>query len=174
MKDYYSFLSQKGIEYNPDIVVIAFSFNDIISVDKSNELRNRAENSIPVNTSDRSQKVDQKRLDFKSKYKKKLSSVEKLENSSITRYMKNISEISEERDFDLIFYNIEPIPSEKEKMYRGKLKDRKGNLLTAPNEFEKYERKRYVISRNDGHYNEAGNKWLGKKLDLKISNLTYN
>lgn len=68
MKDFHAFLKDRGVKYNPDIVVIAFTFNDVISAERTNEFKRQAEMKVPENASERKQKVLRERVELKNNF----------------------------------------------------------------------------------------------------------
>jgi lysophospholipase L1-like esterase len=164
MKDFHFFLKERGINYNPDIVVVAFNFNDVVSVERENEFRREAERTVPENASDREQKIFRKRIELKNSYFEQAS----IRDSNISRYMREISDLTENRGSRTYFYYLESIRGTREKAYRDVLENYSAEFVPGPMEFGTRPTEDYTLPGKDSHYNQKSHRWLAKKLYRKL------
>lgn len=159
MEDYYLYLRERAPELNPDAVIVAFKFADIVSVDRNTEFQSTAEDMVPENATNRSRKVDLKRLEIKQEYFRQAT----VENSSLTLNTKKIEDLAGRRGYDIYFYYLGTITEAREEDYLDAL-DRDEIFIDGPRKLGSGDLENFRLPGPDTHYNERGHMVLGSKL----------
>lgn len=165
LKDFKAFLEHRGVDYEPDLVVIAFQKRDMFSAENQTKFKNMAEESIPENASNREEKIRERRKELKEKY----YSSTNIESSFIPETMGEILQTGKKEEIPVVFYYIghESDP--------GTLKEwaekREATFVTVPQEMRNRETEELILDPKDQHYNKYSHELLAEKLHAAISKI---
>lgn len=148
---------ERGISYEPDIVVVSFSFEDVLSTRRSQIIRKKAKNLTP--SGDES-KIEQKEIKLQRKFVKETS----IRGSNFSKHILAIDRLAQKNNMEAIFFNIDRLSKAEKQFYRNLEESNDINIVYPPKQFESSKEKEYTISDKDPHYNALGHQWLGKKL----------
>lgn len=169
MRDYRLKLQKYGPRYRPDLIVVAFSRNDIFNVKLGKEIYNRAEQMAPADVEDRGEWAREKNLELRRNYKTNT----RLKKTNLSRNMNEMLYSSRRLDANIIFFSIRPDRG-LEDFSENWANKRNANYIEAPQKIDSMPSSRYTLSRNDSHYNKLGHRLLADKLAEKIRNLNYS
>lgn len=161
MKDYYTFLEERGTSYHPDMVIIGVVGNDFIPHSKQTEIQNESQNQIEntYETSNMGQiryheLVVDVMLDKLDNYKKNRSKQE----SDFYVYSAKIEDITEEKNISTTFYQLGRIGSRS----RDILQSANIDFLEMPSSIRKNP-DTYQFE-EDSHYSKKAQPLLADKL----------
>lgn len=170
MKDYSLFLEHRGVNYEPDVVVVAFAYpQDAYNREKAVSFYKKANAS--VDESKMSGKVGRIDPDKRDKVQERLAELQRdfysnltFESSNVPGSMQNIVTVSRNNDIEPVFYGYQSIGPEKEKI-RNWFEERNVSYIWAPKklDIDRENSDKYRFE-NDPHYNPEGHKVLAQKL----------
>lgn len=163
MKDYYTFLKERGVGYNPDIVVIGLKGRDFVSKEKWDEtakdIRNAMRDELGKDAHPEPEWwdiVEQRISSRLDDYREEIP----LEKSDISIYGKKIVSTTAENDIRLLFLQIRPLNLRERKML-GLVE----NITVVPPPREIRESPRsYEFSSQDGHFTKEAQPLLAEQL----------
>lgn len=157
MEDNLILFRERGINYNPDIVIVSFSSQDVLSTRNSKSIREQAENLTP---SDKESKIREKELELQRTYMRETS----VRESNLSEHMLSIDRLAKKNNMKAIFFEINRISRVEKQFYRNLERSRNITIVYPPNNFSKKSSDEFRISDEDPHYNDVGHKWLANKL----------
>lgn len=172
MKDYYLFLKHRGIDYNPDIVVIGFIGNDQVSASKRDQLLNKTRRSLDLN---RSEEINSSQVALiKESYQERLSSYNEktpIQNSSF-RFIDDIQNLTDSRNITSVYYGLDDLTSQQRSYVENKSERYETDIIYAPSRF-RGNKEELRISKWDRHPNPEGHRVIAERLSerLKTKNL---
>lgn len=171
MKDQYILLKERGLEYQPDIIVSTINRNDWRSMSNVSEMRHLANKKIEENFNLTDFNLEDRNIN-ETVYEKAneayydiiWSRYENIEmaNSSL-RYMDRINQIAENRNITLIYFQVNELPIRVKEFVKEKAEKQNRTFGSVSREFIN-NRDRYSISPWDGHPNAEGYQIIGEDL----------
>ncbi|MFB6199730.1 MAG: GDSL-type esterase/lipase family protein [Candidatus Nanohaloarchaea archaeon] len=161
MRDYYLFLKHRATRYNPDIVVVAFSYDDKLY----RKLNDRIWNE--VQTKNMSSSLPSKVRKQIRRYHEK----HPIGESNLIPYMRKIWDLHQNRRFRILFYSYWPLPEKARKSIFRETNIAKSSILWAPSKFRSNSYKIYTFTPEDHHYNKLGHRWLANKLTPALTGI---
>jgi lysophospholipase L1-like esterase len=170
MKDYYLFLKHRGLNYNPDIVVIGFIGNDQVSASKRDQLLNKTRRSLDLN---RSEEINSSQVALiKESYQESLASYNEktpIHNSSF-RFIDNIQNLADSKSITAVYYGLDDISPE-QRSYLENRSERYGkDILYAPSQFRESDEE-LRISKWDRHPNPKGHRIIAERLSERLETI---
>lgn len=170
MLDYCSMLEHRGLRYDPDLVIVTFTYYDAISRRRADTIyRQVRELDDPAIT-------DESWLSYAGDLKTELyRRMEFNATAALPVYMERIDRMASDQDVPVVFYSFRPIDDHMARSNRhisavGFLEEymRENNLtlIRAPPIFEERPVEEYTLS--DGHYDEWGHRMLADRLDEQL------
>lgn len=162
IEDYYQVLRHRGLEYNPDIVVIGLFDNDHYSMRDHDRIHRRIREEY--NKSDYT-KAEWNQKIVPREYQKGLNRItdRPINQSDIYRYSLKLHNLSTKEDFSLLFYRIYPI-GERNNRALGKARDKVGIETYRPPEEMQENPDEHSFPGPDGHYDSEAQVLLADKL----------
>lgn len=158
MTDYRRYFFHRGSRYKPDIVVVAFNLDDVISRKEELEIHRDVKEAMKENVSTRTivEKVGE--------IKKRRIQEADLEGSGFLDEMGNITEVARRDDSEVLFYAYSPFPPGKKRAIKSWSSEKNVTFVSSPKEFKRLHYSRYSLSRQDRHYNGRGHRILADKI----------
>lgn len=170
-KDYYMFFKERGINYNPDILVLGVIGNDWMSVGMQERLSRKAnadvrENYPKVSTNRRNELRSERFLELQGK------------NQDLERYsvLQNITSIASQNEIETIVYASDFMASNKMQKVKKYGDNENSTLVYAPEEFRDDWQSKFCLEHSpnrvstiDPHPSPIGHKLLAKPLVEEIS-----
>ncbi|MFB6217254.1 MAG: SGNH/GDSL hydrolase family protein, partial [Candidatus Aenigmatarchaeota archaeon] len=175
MKDYYIFLRERGMDYNPDVVVVALTSSDLISRERNDRIfekvreRLRSEGKLLNLTDFRRHQVIEGHA--KSRVRKIVNRILKnrstLRNSSFAEYFHRTLNLLKRHDVKPYFYGVSGLQAEVQSFLGEHGNSDNIVVMYLPEEMQ-YNPWKYRISSLDVHPDSEGHKLLAEKLYRKI------
>lgn len=176
MKDYYLFLKNRGVNYDPDLVVIAFSFpQDALSRERSVDFHRKADAKVDETrtwgkvalSSKKNERIARETAEMRREFFQDLT----FKSSNMSEYMDRMLEINRENNVKTVFFTYEVIERDRSSISNW-IDSHNASIVWAPEELEAGMQKpeRYRFKR-DPHYNPEGHRLLAEKLFGYLRNL---
>lgn len=164
MKDYRDYLINKGLSYEPDIVIIGINNNDYFSSKQYYNFLKKARTKISKLKSEKEKKLSNKQINRLIKEDIQRSKQKELEyhdliNPKTKEYMNQILKNSRAAGIDLVFYSTTSLNPKDKKNFRSWASKTNAIVEFAPENINEH-----VISKTDTHPNPKAHRLLAEKL----------
>lgn len=166
MKDYYLFLKHRGVEYEPDIVVISFIGSDWYSNENISATLRKAKKDVDdeygsrLGEAERNEKVKERLYELHDRYLEQGD----MEDSSFG-YMNDIKQLAKSRGIEPVYYAIGKIGRDKPREFVDSWAERhNGTVFYAPDEFRQNHGEEVRLSEWDKHPNPRGHQIIAEGL----------
>lgn len=159
MQEFYLFLWERGLTYNPDIVVVTFFWPDIVSVNDSQSFQRQAQEIVPDTAENREKRVKEKQVELLEQYYQENEG----NHVPLLRYIEQMNRITDRNKTDILYFYIRNSGNLNETT-RQRYRNATGNrILFTPEPFRTHDPMVYTLP-GDMHYNDRGHKWLADAL----------
>lgn len=172
MRDYYLTLKDKGIEYDPDLVVVSFYRADRNSHQNS---KIALEEVMDENNIEDRQDVYEKdylKAEYESKKHRLLEQGQIWESTDLEKYGNGVLDLSREEGFDtmLFLFQHQELSTDGDFVRSAKkwAKDCEAELLLPPREFYLKDFEEHTLPQ-DRHFNQEYNRYMADKLYSEIT-----
>lgn len=176
MRDYYVTLKDKGIEYDPDLVVVSFYRADRNSHQNSKTALKEVIEENNIEDKEEIYEKDHLKSEYKSKKIQLVEHGQPWKNTDLEKYGDGILDLSREEDFDTIFFLFQHRQFHIGERFAASAKkwakDCEAELLLPPREFYHKHFEEHTLPQ-DWHFNQEYNRYMADKLYSKITEDDY-
>ncbi len=165
MKDKYLLLKHKGLQYNPDLIVVTVNSNDGRSREKLNKMQKQAREKVRTESQNHSWTENEIRERIrKESYRIESQYIQNqpIENTSF-RYLEVIRKTSHNHNTPLIYYRVDKLPDKARRYLDQWSEETNSSVYNVPKKFQS-RRNKFRISRWDGHPNAMGHQLLAEGI----------
>lgn len=164
MRDYYEMLDHSVNRYDPDHIVVTFTWTDVLDKRTYDEYIRGAREEVPEDAIDREQKVQDLFRQERQSYLRQEQQELWEGNSSMLYHMDRIVQRAHELDSNVTFYAYLSVQDEQMDRLQQWGQENGVQVLQAPERFDQLEDNEYMLTVTDQHYDPRGNRILAQTL----------